>query len=148
MSANKSNPKPVLKITGEPIKYNRILVIEESDVDFFSEETLIKNISNSQKIERNVCPYSVLENIQKTEKLTEIPDLILLGLNGENKGAIKFLEEFNQLSDFIRSKCKIVVMSKMLEKDEKYRILLNPSVIGYLNKPLDAFQLKNFIINS
>jgi hypothetical protein len=72
----------------------------------------------------------------------------LLGLNGNNKVAIKFLEEFNQLSDFIKNKCKIVVMSNLLEKDEKYRILLNPSVIGYINKPLDANQLKNFIINS
>ena len=148
MSENKSNPKPVLKITGEPRGYNRILVIEDSDVDFFTEETLIKNITHTQKVERNISTVSVLENIKKANKLTEIPDLILLGLSSNNKVAIKFLEDFNQLSDFIKNKCKIVVMSNLLEKDEKYRILLNPNVIGYLNKPLDAFQLKNFIINS
>jgi hypothetical protein len=148
MSPKTQNQPQNLKISGEPItRFNRVLVIDASDVDFFSEATLLKNIAISKKIDREVSVSAALDNISKTGNSTELPELIFLGINGEADEAFHFLENFSLLPKTFRSKCKIVVMSNSSDKEEKYRILLNPNVIRFFSKPLDAYQLKDFVIN-
>lgn len=149
MLPSKPNPKKTMKITGEPVmRFDRVLVIDDSDVDFFTQKTLLINNSISNNIERELSPEIALKKIKKAQKLEEIPDIIMLGINDGKNEAYSFLQDFNKLSDFIKKKCKIVVISNSSELDDKYRALLNPNVVRYLAKPLDAIQLKDFIVNS
>lgn len=85
--------------------------------------------------------------LNNVTRLSDVPELIFLNLDMPNDGGFRFLEEFNNLSDFIRSKCKIVVTTTALDQDTKHKVLMNPSVVRYLVKPLDVFQLKDFIYN-
>src|SRR4051812_22241244 len=117
MSLKKPNPTQKLQISEEPVvRFNRIMVIDNSDVDFFSEKTLLNAISFSKNVDRELCPINAIEKIKKTERLNEVPELIFLQVDDNNNDGYRFLEEFNGLSDFIRNKCKIVVMSNSKEK--------------------------------
>jgi response regulator of citrate/malate metabolism len=121
---------------------NKILIIDDNDVDLFINESLLKEVRLSREVKREISPANVISQLKKTEKLADVPDLIFIDLQVEGKSGLKFLDEFSSLSDFIRNKCKIIVIAGAENYDEKSQILLNPNVIRYLVKPLDIIQLK------
>ncbi|MBK7573076.1 MAG: hypothetical protein IPI10_16205 [Bacteroidetes bacterium] len=80
-----------------------------------------------------------------TKRLSDVPELIFLNLEMTGLKNFDFLNEFASLSDFIRNKCKIVIVTAqpILE------IVSNTSIVRYLQKPLDVFQLQRiYAINS
>ena len=126
-------------------RFERVWLIDDNDIDLFINETIINAVQLSREIKHNLNGQNVIRQLKNTERLSEVPELIFLDLKMKDFDGFSFLEEFNQLSDFIRSKCKIVVITSSEEKDDKYRALMNPSVIRYLNKPLDVYKLKDFM---
>jgi response regulator of citrate/malate metabolism len=121
---------------------NKILIIDDNDVDLFINESLLKEVKLSREVKREISPANVISGLKKTQKLADVPDLIFIDLQVEEKSGFNFLDEFSGLSDFIRNKCKIIVIAGADNYEEKTRILLNPNVIRYLVKPLDIIQLK------
>lgn len=145
MSTKRKPKKP--QESPEAARYESIVLIDDSDVDLFSSETLLKEIHLSKHVKREISPKSVIDNLKTAKRLDQIPELIFIDLKMKKMDGYKFLDEFNHLSDFVRKKCKIVVMSNDYAFDEKKRIMLHPNVIYFLVKPLDAFQLKGFFRN-
>lgn len=148
MSTKKIQSKPSHQISGKPQpRFKRIVIINESDVDLFINEALLNEISLSREIKREDSPYKVINELKQTVRLSDVPELIFLDLKMECKNGYSFLNEFRHLSDFVRNKCKIVIITSSEHNEEKFRILMNPSVIRLLVKPVDVFQIKE-IINS
>jgi response regulator RpfG family c-di-GMP phosphodiesterase len=129
-------------------RFNQVLLIDDSDVDSFSFETLLNEISLSRKIIREISPISAIEKLKKTVRLSDVPELIFIDLNMKKMDGFEFLDEFSRLSDFVRDKCKIVVVSSLDQKEFKTRVLLHPNVIRFLVKPLDVVQLKDFVTSA
>ena len=133
---------------GNPVafpKFNKIVLLDDSDIAFFSCETLLKEVHISNEIKREISASSVINNLKSSERLSDIPELIFMDINIKKTDGFRFLEDFNNLSDFVKSKCKIVVLSSNHDLDDKKRILLHPSVIMLLHKPIDAFHLKELL---
>ena len=126
-------------------KFNKVILLDDSDVAFFSCETLLKEVHISKEIKREISASSVINKLKSSERLSDIPELIFMDINTKKTDGFKFLDEFNNLSDFVKSKCKIVVLSNNHDLDDKKRILLHPSVIMLLHKPIDAFHLKDLL---
>lgn len=126
-------------------KFNKVILLDDSDVAFFSCETLLKEVHISREIKREISASSVINKLKSSERLSDIPELIFMDINTKKTDGFKFLDEFNNLSDFVKSKCKIVVLSNNHDLDDKKRILLHPSVIMLLHKPIDAFHLKELL---
>ena len=121
------------------------LVIDDNEVDLFINEALLHEIKLSREVRRELSPANMISQLKNTNKLSDVPELIILDMNMEKKDGYSFLDEFRGLSDFIRNKCKIVIVSSTDLNEDKHRVLMNPNVIRYLVKPIDAFQLKEIM---
>jgi two-component SAPR family response regulator len=126
-------------------RFNKVVIVDDSDVDLFINETILSAAAISREISRESRPENLIKQLQNIDLLKDVPELIFLDLKMNSMSGLDFLAEFSQLSDFVRNKCKIVIVTSSTEKDDKQRALLNPSVVRYLIKPLDIHQLKEFI---
>ena len=126
-------------------RFNRIVLIDDSGVDLFINEAILKTISLTREIKKIFYPEKFLKQLSKANRLSDVPELIFLDLDMEGMDGFNFLEKFGKLSDFIRNKCKIVIVTSSPAKEDKFRALMNPSVIRYLIKPLDVYHLRDFI---
>jgi CheY-like chemotaxis protein len=128
-------------------RFARIVIIDDNTVDLFIAEAIINNVKLSKEVKRELSAGVVMKQLKNAERLSEVPELIFLDLKMDKTemDGFSFLAEFNNLSDFIRNKCKIVVVTSSIDKEEKFRALMNPSVIRYFNKPLDVVQIQDFM---
>lgn len=126
-------------------RYNKILLIDDSRTDLFINETILKSLLLSKEIISELSAGNAIEFLNNVKKLTDVPELIMLDLNMPGMDGFEFLTEFNQLPEFVKSRCKIVVVTSSESEDDKRQALMNPSVIRFIVKPLDAFHLRDFI---
>ncbi|MFN8145477.1 MAG: response regulator [Bacteroidia bacterium] len=131
-------------IAPEP-RFNKVIVVDSSPVDLFISETILNALHVAREVKKQMHQSEVINFLQNVTRLSDVPELIFLNLDMPQQDGFIFLEEFNKLSDFIRNKCKIVVTTTNLDQETKHQVLMNPSVVRYLVKPLDVFQLKDFI---
>src|SRR5438105_1674037 len=106
-------------------KFERVLLIDDNDIDLFINETIINSIKLSKEVKRELSADSAILTLKNADRLSDVPELIFLDLKMNGVDGFSFLEEFNKLSDFIRNKCKIVVITSSEDKDDKYRALMN-----------------------
>lgn len=155
MKAKKIFPNPPFTAVLPKPKFNRVMLVDDNETELFITETILKAISIAREIRLEEDPVSVLNYLQNIERLSEVPELIFLNINMRRMNGFDFLTEFNKLSDFVKNKCKIVAISdihnnepeKVMDADVKYRVMLNPGVVRFLVRPLDVYQLKDFITN-
>ena len=146
MSTKKILSKPIQLSSGKiQPRFKRIVIIDDDDVDLFINEALLKELSLSQEVKRENKPVNIINELKNASRLTDIPELIFLDLKIESIEGYSFLNEFKQLSDFVRNSCKIVVVTSAEHNEDKFRILMNPNVIRLLIKPIDVFQIKDII---
>ena len=146
MSIKKIQSKPSHQLSGgtQP-RFKRIVIINENDLDLFINEALFHEFSLSNEVKYELNPANLINELKKADRLSEIPELIFLDLKMENIEGFSFLDEFKNLSDFVRNKCKIIIVTSQEHNEDKFRILMNPSVIRLLIKPIDVFQIKDII---
>ena len=128
-------------------RFNKVVIVDTSEVDLFISETILNALHVAQEVKKQMKQEDVIHFLQNVSLLSDVPELIFLNLDMPQENGYRFLEEFSKLSDFIRNKCKIVVTTTSLDQDVKHKVLMNPSVVRYLVKPLDVYQLKDFIFH-
>ena len=126
-------------------RFEKVVILDDNETDLFITETIVKAISLSRLVEKSDNADQLLNRLQNTARLSDIPELIFLNIGMKNGQGQSFLQQFNSLADFIRSKCKIVILSSSDDKDLKSAAMMNPGVIRYLHKPLDLHHLKDFM---
>ena len=144
MTPKKIKTEPSSKVLSRT-RLNKVVLVDDSNVDLFINESILKSISLTKEVNTSVEPEKYIDQLQNAERLSDIPELIFLDLDMEDDCGFTFLDRFAELSDFIRNKCKIVIFSSSTKKDIMVRALMHPSVIRYLVKPLDIAHLKDFI---
>ena len=127
-------------------RYNKILLIDDSRTDLFINETILRSLHLSKEIIPELSAGNAIEFLNNVKKLSDVPDLIVLDLNMPGMDGFEFLTEFNQLPDFVKDECKIIVVTSSESEDDKRQVLMNPNVIKFIVKPLDAFHLRDFMM--
>ena len=145
MSSQKSELYSSEHSDNQPTPFEHIVIVENNDADLFIQQTLIKNLGLGNKVEKRTSFSEILRDMKAAKRLSEIPNLILMSLQGDNRGGYHFLDQFNALPDFIRDKCKLIIVTAGNSKEEKQNAIMNPSVIRYLEKPIDAAHFRDFM---
>lgn len=126
-------------------RFRKVVVIDDNETENKITETMLRACFVAKEITLESDPHAFIHKLHNVERLSEVPELIFVNPHMSSLKKLNFIEEFETMSDFVKNKCKIIVLTSLPDLEEKYKILMNPCVVRYLIKPLDAFQLREFI---
>ncbi len=141
MSTKKAHNYPFSDSPKTRHRFESVALIDDNTLDLFINETILKAAGIAKNVSVYSKPADFINQLINAERLSDVPELIFLNLEMTGLEKFDFLSEFSSLSDFIRSKCKIVVITAQ----PILKLVSNTSIVRYLQKPLDVFQLKEFL---
>ena len=128
-------------------RYKSVLLIDDNEIDNFINERMISTSGFSNKVVvKTSCDDAILFLKDVENNADAIPDIVFLDLNMPGKDGFAFLADFESLSDIVKGKCRIVVLSSSISPDDINRASTNPYVIKYVNKPLSEKYLSAIVL--
>jgi CheY-like chemotaxis protein len=126
-----------MKKEDKAVKFKRVLLIDDNDIDNFINERMITTSSFSEKVIVKNSAEGALEFLRSvSEDAGALPEVIFLDLNMPVMDGFGFLEEYANLSDTVKKTCHVVVLSSSISAEDINRASTNPYVTRYVNKPL------------
>ena len=114
-----------------------ILVIDDSKYDLFIATEILNDYCDVKEI---VCVDSAQKGLDylnsKENTLDELPEIIFLDIKMPLMDGFDFLNLYNQLSDKIKNRCKIYMLSSSLDPTDIAKAKNNNDVIDFIEKPL------------
>ena len=123
-------------------KFRCVLLIDDNDIDNFTNKKKIEqcNFAGQIHLAKNANDgISLLKQLEKTPHL--LPEIIFLDIKMPEVDGFGFLKLFESLSDAVKSKCNIIMLTSSIDSIDYNRALSNPFVINYLKKPLNIEEL-------
>ncbi len=145
MKAKKQTPSFQLQEQQPTPRFHKAIVLDENETEHQITETILRACYVAKEVKLESDPYAAIHNLHNIQRLSEVPELIFVNLHMKALENLDFIAEFEGMSDFIKNKCKLIVLTSHSDLEEKQKILMNTCVVRYLVKPLDAFQLREFI---
>jgi CheY-like chemotaxis protein len=127
-----------MKAEDNTYKFDRVLLIDDNDIDnFINERMITTNYFSSQVVVKNSGEAALKYLIENAENENFLPQLIFLDLNMPVMDGFAFLAEFEKLPQKIRNNSKVVVLSSSISPEDIDRASTNAFVVKYINKPLN-----------
>jgi CheY-like chemotaxis protein len=127
-----------MKHTDKPFKFQRVLLIDDNDIDNFINERMITTNHFSQQVVVKNSAEGALQFLRDNASNSAVlPQVIFLDLNMPVMDGFGFLAEYEQLPESIRNFCKVIVLSSSISPEDINRASTNPYVVKYVNKPLN-----------
>jgi CheY-like chemotaxis protein len=128
-------------------KYNTVMLIDDNEIDNLINQKMIEASSITENIYTHTGAKSAIEFLRNIERLDVVdkvlPDLIFLDIDMPLMDGFQFLEEFEKLSNVIKTKCKIIMLTSSINPQDFSRSKKYENVKLYLNKPLSHDNLTN-----
>lgn len=125
-----------IKLDKNGIKFNCAMIIDDNEIDIFVSKQMIELCDFSNKIIAKKNCAEALDFLSECKRTEELPDFIFLDLFMPLQNGYDFLESYSKKSKMIKNKCKIIVLSVLLNEDAIQELLKNPNVYTLLQKPL------------
>lgn len=124
-------------ISREAPVVEKVLLVDDNDTDNFINKRIIELSKFSKDIIVQNSGKSALEYLEKhKDQADELPNLIFLDINMPIVDGFIFLYEFENFTETVKQKCRIVVLSSSNSSRDKTQIMANDYVIKFLTKPL------------
>ncbi|MFQ3575408.1 MAG: response regulator [Cytophagales bacterium] len=114
-----------------------VMLVDDNDTDNFISKRIIELAGYAEKILVKNSGKSALEYLESEQFNAEnLPDFIFLDINMPVVDGFVFLFEFEQLSQLVKDKCKIAILSSSDSKRDIERMVSNEFVVKFVTKPL------------
>ncbi len=130
-------------------KYNAVMLIDDNEIDNLINQKIIESSTISNHIFTHTGGKSAIEFLKNAEKIAVaagnqslMPEIIFLDIDMPLMDGFQFLDEFENLSENIRTHCKIVMLTSSINSRDMKKAKRYTNVKEYLNKPLTKESLK------
>ncbi len=121
----------------EDYKYNFALLIDDNEIDNFINKKLLQKTRFSQEIKDVTSGLKALEYLKENAATPDrLPDIIFLDIMMPVMDGFEFLEEFDKLTNEVKNKPRIIMLSSTESFKDLNRANSNKYVYKFLNKPL------------
>ncbi|MFM9028093.1 MAG: response regulator, partial [Bacteroidota bacterium] len=92
-----------MKNTDKPFKFDRVLLIDDNDIDNFINERMITTSHFSKSVVVKNSGEGALEYLKEVEgDMARLPEVIFLDLNMPAMDGFGFLAEYEKMTDTVR----------------------------------------------
>ncbi len=120
-------------------KYNKIMIIDDNDIDNYITSTLIKKNNFTNDLLEFDSGLKAIEYLEKNKNNDqELPDLILLDIYMPLMDGFEFLHFFEKIDPAITKKCKICIVSSSIDDNDIVKARLDKNIYTFITKPLTA----------
>ena len=124
-------------------RVNQVMIIDDNDIDNFITQRVLSKANFTNQIHICTSASKALEYIKlHKDNIEKIPNVIFLDLNMPVVDGFVFLFEFEDFPDAVKNKCRIVVLSSLLDKVAIDKVLRNEFVTDFIPKPLTEAALQ------
>jgi len=124
-------------------QYKSVMLVDDNEIDNIINEKIIEANSFAEKILVFQTGQEALEYLKDNQdKETDLPEIVFLDINMPIMDGFQFLEDFEQFSEMVLDKCKIIMLSSSISPKDIDRAASSRYVKKYLNKPLNARYLE------
>ncbi len=123
--------------------FTKVMLIDDGEIDLLVNRRLIELTSFASSVIITSSAEEALEFFKnECRNSEEVPDWIFLDMNLPGISGYEFVESFSSLPNFIKNKCRIVILSAFQKKELLEKVLTSPFVHSQLEKPLTQQSLK------
>lgn len=127
-----------MKTEDKTYKFDRVLLIDDNDIDnFINERMITTNFFSNRVIVKNSGESALNYLKENAGEDANLPQIIFLDLNMPIMDGFAFLTEYEKLPDAVKKNCKVIVLSSSISPEDINRASTNPLVVKYVNKPLN-----------
>ena len=113
-------------------RYNRVIIIDDSEIDLEVENIIMKGINLAKTIDLRLNGEEVIQELSNIKRLDEVPELIFLDLNMPVKDGREVLSELK--NDELLKKIPIIIYTTSSNKSEKEETL-QQGAVSWITKP-------------
>ena len=116
------------------------MLIDDNEIDNLINQKMIEASSITENIYTHTGAKSAIEFLKNMEKMDVadkvLPDVIFLDIDMPLMDGFQFLDEFANLTQITRKKCRIIMLTSSINPQDFNRAKKYENVKLYLNKPL------------
>jgi CheY-like chemotaxis protein len=125
-------------------KYQRVMIIDDSELDRFIIEKFIKHTNFANEIIMCSTGNAALAYLTSIADLSQLPSIIFLDINMPVMTGFDFLEEYDKLPENTKRQ-NIIMLSSSINQDEIKKATSNPYVLKFMGKPIIKDALENLL---
>ncbi len=123
-----------------------VMLVDDNDTDNFISKRIIEITKFAGRVEVKSSGKNALDYLRENQtKIENLPNIIFLDINMPIVDGFVFLYEFEKFNEFVKSKCKVIILSSSDNKRDIDKIVNNNHVIKFITKPLTEVALEEII---